>query len=52
MLFKTIDASGTGLTPILLERRSTSARMQDFSVLGLPDPAVKESRERHQIRRA
>jgi hypothetical protein len=48
MLFKTISASGYGIDAYLVEVEVDvgSARMQDFNVVGLPDNAVKESRER------
>jgi magnesium chelatase family protein len=48
MLFKTISASVYGIDAHLIEVEVDvgSARMQDFNVVGLPDNAVKESRER------
>ena len=48
MLFKTISASVYGIDAHLVEVEVDvgSARMQDFNVVGLPDNAVKESRER------
>jgi magnesium chelatase family protein len=48
MLFKTISASVYGIDASLVEVEVDvgSARMQDFNVVGLPDNAVKESRER------
>jgi len=48
MLFKTISASVYGIDVYLgeVEVDVGSARMQDFNVVGLPDNAVKESRER------
>jgi magnesium chelatase family protein len=48
MLFKTISASVYGIDayPVEVEVDVGSARMQDFNVVGLPDNAVKESRER------
>jgi len=48
MLFKTIGASVYGIDAYLVEVEVDvgSARMQDFNVVGLPDNAVKESRER------
>jgi len=48
MLFKTISASVYGIDAYLVEVEVDvgSARMQDFNVVGLPDNAVKESRER------
>jgi magnesium chelatase family protein len=47
MLFKTLRASGYGLDAYRVEAQvdGGSARMSDFNVLGLPDNAVKESRE-------
>ena len=48
MLFKTISASVYGIDAYLVDVEVDvgSARMQDFNVVGLPDNAVKESRER------
>jgi Subunit ChlI of Mg-chelatase len=48
MLFKTISASVYGIDAYFVEVEVDvgSARMQDFNVVGLPDNAVKESRER------
>ncbi len=48
MLFKTQSASVYGIDAHLVEVEVDvgSARMQDFNVVGLPDNAVKESRER------
>ncbi len=46
MLFKTQSASVYGIDTYLVEVDVGSARMQDFNVVGLPDNAVKESRER------
>lgn len=48
MLFKTLSASVYGIDACLVEVEVDvgSARMQDFNVVGLPDNAVKESRER------
>jgi magnesium chelatase family protein len=48
MLFKTVSASVYGIDAYLVEVEVDvgSARMQDFNVVGLPDNAVKESRER------
>src|SRR2546426_2298651 len=48
MLFKTISAAVYGIDAYLVEVEVDvgSARMQDFNVVGLPDNAVKESRER------
>ena len=48
MLFKTISASVYGIDAYLVEVEVDvgSARLQDFNVVGLPDNAVKESRER------
>src|SRR5258705_6485237 len=48
MLFKTPSASVYGIDAYLVEVEVDvgSARMQDFNVVGLPDNAVKESRER------
>ena len=48
MLFKTISTSVYGIDAHLVEVEVDvgSARMQDFNVVGLPDNAVKESRER------
>ncbi len=48
MLFKTQSASVYGIDAYLFEVKVDvgSARMQDFNVVGLPDNAVKESRER------
>jgi magnesium chelatase family protein len=47
MLFKTQSASVYGIDAYLVEVEVDvgSARMQDFNVVGLPDNAVKESRE-------
>jgi hypothetical protein len=46
MLFKTISASGCGIDAywVEVEVDVSSARMTDFTVVGLPDNAVKESR--------
>ena len=48
MLFKTIRASVYGIDayPVEVEVDVGSAFMKDFNVVGLPDNAVKESRER------
>jgi magnesium chelatase family protein len=48
MLFKTLNAAVYGIDAYLVdvEVDVSSARMQDFNVVGLPDNAVKESRER------
>jgi magnesium chelatase family protein len=48
MLFKTISASVYGIDAYLVEVEVDvgSARMEDFNVVGLPDNAVKESRQR------
>ena len=48
MLFKTISASVYGIDAYLVEVEVDigSARMLDFNVVGLPDNAVKKSRER------
>lgn len=48
MLFKTLSASAYGIDAYLVEAEVDvgSARMNDFNVAGLPDNAVKESRER------
>ncbi|HUL16279.1 MAG TPA: YifB family Mg chelatase-like AAA ATPase [Terriglobales bacterium] len=48
MLSKTISAAVFGIDAYLVEVEVDvgSARMQDFNVVGLPDNAVKESRER------
>jgi magnesium chelatase family protein len=48
MLFKTLSASVYGIDayPVQVEVDVGSARMNDFNVVGLPDNAVKESRER------
>src|SRR5215813_14697557 len=48
MLFKTQSASVYGIDAYRVEVEVDvgSARMQDFNVVGLPDNAVKESRER------
>src|SRR3981189_3338275 len=48
MLFETQSASVYGIDAYLVEVEVDvgSARMQDFNVVGLPDNAVKESRER------
>jgi hypothetical protein len=48
MLFKTLSASVYGIDAYLVEVEvdGGSARMSDFNVVGLPDNAVKESRER------
>src|SRR5260370_5397613 len=48
MLFKTQSAGVYGIDACLVEVEVDvgSARMQDFNVVGLPDNAVKESRER------
>jgi magnesium chelatase family protein len=46
MLFKTISASVYGIDayPVEVEVDVGSAFMKDFNVVGLPDNAVKESR--------
>jgi magnesium chelatase family protein len=48
MLFKTISASVYGIDayPVEVEVDVGSAYVKDFNVVGLPDNAVKESRER------
>src|ERR1700741_4807222 len=48
MLFKTLSASVYGIDAYLVEVEVDvgSAKMTDFNVVGLPDIAVKESRER------
>lgn len=48
MLFKTFSAAVFGIDAYLVEVEVDvgSARMNDFNVVGLPDNAVKESRER------
>jgi magnesium chelatase family protein len=48
MLFKTISASVYGIDAhiVQVEVDVGSARMEDFNVVGLPDNAVKESRQR------
>jgi magnesium chelatase family protein len=48
MLFKTLSASFYGIDAYLVEVEVDvgSTRMNDFNVVGLPDNAVKESRER------
>ena len=48
MLFKTLSASVYGIDAYLVEVEVDvgSARMTDFNVVGFPDNAVKESRER------
>jgi len=48
MLFKTISASVYGIDayPVEVEVDVGSGYMKDFNVVGLPDNAVKESRER------
>src|SRR5690242_7589698 len=48
MLFKTLSAYVYGIDALLVEVEVDvgSARMQDFNVVGLPDNAMKESRER------
>ncbi len=48
MLFKMLSASVYGIDAYVVEVEVDvgSARMQDFNVVGLPDNAVKESRER------
>src|SRR5260370_7949247 len=48
MLFKTLSASVYGIDAYLVEVEVDvgSARMTDFNVVGLPDNAVKESRDR------
>ena len=52
MLFKTLSASVYGIDAYLVEVEVDvgSARMTDFNVAGLPDNAVKESRERIKTR--
>src|SRR5437879_319264 len=48
MLFKTLSAAVFGIDAYVVEVEVDvgSARMNDFNVVGLPDNAVKESRER------
>jgi len=48
MLYKTLSASVYGIDAYLVEVEVDvgSAHMNDFNVVGLPDNAVKESRER------
>src|SRR3984893_15628890 len=48
MLFKTLSAAVFGIDAYLLDVEVDvgSGRMGDFNVVGLPDTAVKESRER------
>jgi magnesium chelatase family protein len=48
MLFKTLSASVYGIDAYVVEVEVDvgSARLQDFNVVGLPDNAIKESRER------
>jgi magnesium chelatase family protein len=48
MLFKTLSASACGIDAYLVEVEVDvgSADMHQFNVVGLPDNAVKESRER------
>jgi len=48
MIFKTLSASVYGIDAYVVEVEVDvgSARMNDFNVVGLPDNAVKESRER------
>ncbi len=48
MLFKTISASVYGIDAHIVEVEVDvgTARMEDFNVVGLPDNAVKESRQR------
>src|ERR1700690_662428 len=48
MLFKTISASVYGIDAHIVEVEVDvgSAYMEDFNVVGLPDNAVKESRQR------
>src|ERR1700754_5100039 len=48
MLFKTLSASVYGIDAYLVEVEVDvgSTKMNDFNVVGLPDNAVKESRER------
>ena len=46
MLFKTLSASVYGIDAHLVVVDVDVGRMQDFNVVGLPDNAVKESRER------
>lgn len=46
MLFKTQNAAVYGIDAYLVEVDVGSAYMKDFNVVGLPDNAVKESRER------
>jgi magnesium chelatase family protein len=50
MLFKTLSASVYGIDAhlVLVEVDVGVGRMQDFNVVGLPDNAVKESRQRVQ----
>lgn len=45
MLFKTVSASVYDIDAYAVEVDVGSARIQDFNVVGLPDNAVKESRE-------
>src|SRR2546430_1891924 len=48
MLFKTLSAAVLGIDAYVVEVEVDvgSAYMKDFNVVGLPDNAVKESRER------
>src|SRR5258705_5425784 len=48
MLFKALSAAVFGIDAYLVEVEVDvgSGRMQDFNIVGLPDIAVKESRER------
>jgi hypothetical protein len=48
MLFKTWSATVSGIDAYLVEVEADvgSAKMTDFTGVGLPDNAVKESRER------
>jgi magnesium chelatase family protein len=48
MLFKTLSASVYGIDAHLVLVDVGVGRMQDFNVVGLPDNAVKESRQRVQ----
>ena len=50
MLFKTLSASVYGIDAhlVLVEVDVGVGRIQDFNVVGLPDNAVKESRQRVQ----
>ncbi|HXH66763.1 MAG TPA: magnesium chelatase domain-containing protein [Candidatus Limnocylindrales bacterium] len=48
MLFKTLSASVCGIDAHLVLVEVGVGRIQDFNVVGLPDNAVKESRQRVQ----